>query len=57
MAGRGTHFDPDVVDAFVELEIEFHEISKRFSDSEDDLQKKASQLDLMIGVKRNKNDN
>jgi putative two-component system response regulator len=57
VAGRGTHFDPDVVDAFVELEVEFDEISKRFADSEDDLKKKASQIDLMNGVKRTKFDN
>jgi adenylate cyclase len=31
LEGRGTHFDPDVVDAFMELEREFLEISKRYS--------------------------
>lgn len=31
--GRGTHFDPDIVDAFIELQDEFQEISRRFADS------------------------
>jgi len=30
--GRGTHFDPDVVDAFIELHEEFDAIAKRFKD-------------------------
>jgi putative two-component system response regulator len=39
--GRGTHFDPDMVDAFLEIEAEFHRIAERFADSEDDVRKKA----------------
>lgn len=31
--GRGKHFDPNVVDAFVALQSEFQEISTRFADS------------------------
>ena len=34
--GRGTHFDPEVVDAFVALEQDFIDIAKRFSDDEND---------------------
>ena len=34
--GRGTHFDPDVTDAFLELEDEFRKIALRFADSEKD---------------------
>jgi putative two-component system response regulator len=30
--GSGTHFDPDVVDAFLEIAGEFSEIAKRFAD-------------------------
>jgi putative two-component system response regulator len=30
--GKGTHFDPDVVDAFLELENTFHNIALTFSD-------------------------
>ncbi|MCD6258799.1 MAG: two-component system response regulator [Helicobacteraceae bacterium] len=29
--GRGSHFDPDVLDAFLEIEEEFYAIAKRFS--------------------------
>jgi putative two-component system response regulator len=30
--GRGTHFDPDVLDSFVRIQDEFREIAKAFSD-------------------------
>lgn len=30
--GRGAHFDPDVVDAFLEIQDEFDQIAKRFQD-------------------------
>jgi response regulator RpfG family c-di-GMP phosphodiesterase len=30
--GRGTHFDPDVVDAFLSIEDEFAQIAERYSD-------------------------
>jgi len=32
LAGRGQHFDPDVVDAFIALEDEFRSIAQRFAD-------------------------
>ena len=42
--GRGSHFDPDIADAFVALRDEFYAIAQRFADSDDDLaQKKATQ--------------
>jgi len=34
--GRGSHFDPDVVDAFVEIADEFRHIALRFGDAPDD---------------------
>ncbi len=34
--GRGSHFDPDIVDAFVALQAEFEAIAARFCDSADD---------------------
>ena len=42
--GRGNHFDPDVVDAFVSLEEEFRAIAAQYLDSDEDLQAKAAQL-------------
>src|SRR5208337_1484774 len=34
--GRGTHFDPDVLDAFLAAAEEFREVAARFKDSERD---------------------
>lgn len=39
LEGRGKHFDPDIVDAFVALSDVFQGIAARFADSESDLQK------------------
>lgn len=48
---RGKHFDPDVVDAFLELEQQFHAIAVSYSDSGEDLQKKLDYLRLaQVGV-------
>jgi putative two-component system response regulator len=33
-AEKGSHFDPDIVDAFMHLEKDFHEIALKFTDSE-----------------------
>jgi Response regulator containing a CheY-like receiver domain and an HD-GYP domain len=33
LEGRGTHFDPDIVDAFIRIEPKFIEIMERFKDS------------------------
>ena len=41
---RGQHFDPDVVDAFMELTVEFEDIAKRFSDSEQDMQNRIEYM-------------
>lgn len=49
LQGKGKHFDPDVVDAFVELEFEFQEIALRFADSQEELEIKAAFLDSVIG--------
>lgn len=48
--GRGTHFDPDIVDAFIELQEEFRAIAVRFADSDSDLAAKAQQLELLQGA-------
>jgi putative two-component system response regulator len=41
---RGQHFDPDVVDAFMELSAEFEEIAHRFADTEQDMQNKIDYM-------------
>jgi len=39
--GRDKHFDPVMVDAFLQIEHEFHAIAGRFADSEADVKKAA----------------
>ena len=48
--GKGSHFDPDMVDAFIELQDEFRAIAARYSDSDNDMEKKKAQLDRMAGT-------
>lgn len=45
--GKGRHFDPDIVDAFLELQEEFQAIAARFIDNESDIKAKTEQLDLL----------
>ncbi|MBF0627120.1 MAG: two-component system response regulator [Magnetococcales bacterium] len=47
--GRGSHFDPDVADAFVALQEEFLAIARRFADSETDMTRKKEQLERITG--------
>jgi putative two-component system response regulator len=44
--GRGQHFDPDMVDAFVAIQDEFLAIAHRFADSDADLQHKADYIEM-----------
>lgn len=46
---RGTHFDPLVVDAFLDLEFEFRAIAHRYADSDEDLAEKAEFAISAIG--------
>ena len=46
--GKGTHFDPDVVDAFFELQGEFRAIAMRFADSDADMALKSDQLTTFV---------
>lgn len=39
--GRGTHFDPVILDAFLAIQDEFLAIAERFADSEADVNAKA----------------
>ena len=45
-AGRGQHFDPDMVDAFLALQDEFIAIAKRYADSDQDMARKRETLEL-----------
>jgi len=40
---KGTHFDPDIVEAFTEIADEFIQIAKRYEDTAHDVQLKANQ--------------
>jgi putative two-component system response regulator len=42
--GRGQHFDPDLVDAFLELQEEFQAVSRLYADSDHEITSKAEQL-------------
>ncbi len=37
--GRGTHFDPDIVDAFIEIQDEFLATVQRYADTDQDMQR------------------
>lgn len=47
--GRGSHFDPDMVDAFIELAPQFQAIAQRYADSDDELAAKAITLKSITG--------
>jgi putative two-component system response regulator len=42
--GRGTHFDPEVVDAFIEIQDDFFAIAAHFADDEGQLQQKMEYM-------------
>lgn len=47
--GRGTHFDPDVLDAFLDVLNEFQDIAKAFADKDSDLAQKKRELEISQG--------
>jgi putative two-component system response regulator len=47
--GRGSHFDPDILDVFLALAEEFRRIAQRFVDSDADIAEKAQDLALAKG--------
>jgi len=47
--GRGKHFDPDVVDAFLAQADEFQSIALRYADSDEELETKAAFLSTVLG--------
>ncbi|MFA9215838.1 MAG: two-component system response regulator [Sphingomonadaceae bacterium] len=44
--GRGQHFDPDMVDAFLALQDEFIDIARRYADSDHDMAQKRARVEL-----------
>jgi len=48
-SGRGSHFDPDVADAFLALEQRFREIARRYADPQADLEARRERLRLVFG--------
>ncbi len=44
--GRGSHFDPDILDAFLSMLDEFQRIAQKFADSDSDMAEKARHLEL-----------
>lgn len=51
LEGRGKHFDPDVVDAFLTLQEEFQSIAEYFMDNESDINAKTKQLHALYEIK------
>jgi putative two-component system response regulator len=49
-ASKGSHFDADIVDAFVDIQEDFRAIALRFADSDGDMEKKKEQLDRFAGA-------
>lgn len=41
LEGKGKHFDPDMIDAFLDCQDQFKKIGEKYADSEADLIKKA----------------
>ena len=42
--GRGSIFDPDMVDAFIEIQDEFRPIAQRYADTSLDMQRKIEYM-------------
>ena len=48
-AHRGTHFDPDIIDAFLEVQSDFQGIARRFADAPIDEAAEAERVRLILG--------
>ncbi len=53
--GRGKHFDPEIVDAFLTLQSEFQTIAASFIDNESDIRAKIEYLDALHNTKNKEN--
>jgi putative two-component system response regulator len=49
--GKGSHFDPDMADAFLELQDEFKKIAAAYADSDADISKKVEYLEKAMTEK------
>ena len=47
--GSGSHFDPDVADAFMALTETFRDIARRYADSDSDIEQKAAYIATATG--------
>lgn len=47
--GRGNHFDPDIVDAFLLVSDQFQAIAAKFRDSDADLARQGDQAEPSTG--------
>lgn len=47
---KGTQFDPDIAEAFIEINHKFHHIAYSYADSDVDLKKKIDYLDQAISL-------
>lgn len=52
--GSGTHFDPDIINAFLEIQNQCLEISQQFSDDDESMEKKAAYIQQAMGDPKNK---
>jgi putative two-component system response regulator len=48
--GRTTHFDPDVVDAFLAIDAQFHQVAQRFADGQHEALREAVRIHDAIGT-------
>ena len=48
-AGRGTDFDPDIIDAFLALQNDFQAIAQRFADAEIDEERETERMRQVFG--------
>jgi putative two-component system response regulator len=44
--GHGKHFDPDITDAFLDIQQQFVEIARRYADTDHDMDRKRERIEL-----------
>lgn len=50
-SGKGSHFDPDLVDCFLQVQNQFAQIARNYQDNEDDVQRKLAFLEQALAEK------